>query len=210
MAYPENDSQFEEAKISSVKKYESSWCIERDDGWSFSVDSNSPVVPEVGMTARFYGKGIGYVVRGLYLDGKKVFYRSEEEQEKHFELETYGKDAQEWLNRWDEGRSVWSVSMGGFGPGYEQAIQIAAVEVVRFLLEKAYDASLWSNAEVWKGVSKEIETEMFNRLDKLGLSGAQYGASVNLATVIYRQGPAYVKSAPSDRQIQVSKNFPSL
>src|SRR6266403_1363829 len=57
------------------------------------------------------------------------------------ELEFYGADAAEWLRRWDEGRSVWSIEMGGMGPGYEQAIQVVAAEVVRHLLDKKYDLS---------------------------------------------------------------------
>lgn len=120
--YPSNDEQFEEATISSVSKESEGWSFGRSDGWSFYVGKDSPVAPEVGMTARFYGKGIGYIVRGLFLDGVKVFYRTEAEQAGHHLVSTYGKDAQEWLSRWDEGRSVWSISMGGFGPGYEQAL----------------------------------------------------------------------------------------
>ena len=30
-------------------------------------------------------------------------------------------DAAEQLRRWDAGDSIWTVEMGGLGPGYEQA-----------------------------------------------------------------------------------------
>lgn len=203
--YP-NDNQYEESTIASVRKESNGWGISRADGWSFYVPANTPVAPQEGMPIRFYGKGIGYTVRGLYIDGKEVFYRTEEEDKEHHAIMTYGADAQDWLNRWDEGRSVWSVSMGGFGPRYEQALQVAAVEIVRFMLEKKY------TAEDLKDAHEEIEIEMFKRLDNLGLSGAQYGAARYLATFIYRDGPRSVMSneAVKDRHIQVSKYFPTL
>lgn len=35
------------------------------------------------------------------------------------------------LARWDEGDTVFTVEMGGFGPGYEQAIQLLVFEMIR-------------------------------------------------------------------------------
>ena len=46
----------------------------------------------------------------------------------------YGKDAVEWLRRWDAGEGVWSIEMGGIGPGYEQCIQITAAEILRYMI----------------------------------------------------------------------------
>jgi hypothetical protein len=210
--YPHNDNQYEESTVKSVRKESDGWSITRSDGWSFYVPAGSPVEPKEGMTARFYGKGLGYTVRGLYIDGRAVFYRSEEADKEHHDINTYGKDAQDWLNRWDEGRSVWSISMGGLGPGYEQALQITTVEIVRFMLKKKYDAATWQHEETWKDVRKEIDQEMFKHIDKLGLSGMQYSAAMNLATFIYRDGPRAVMSDErvKDRHIQVCKQFPML
>lgn len=81
MSFPENDVQFEEVKIAGVEGAPGKgWGIQRDDGWCFGVPADSPVEPRVGMTARFYGSGIGGVVRGLFLDGIEIFYRSERQQ----------------------------------------------------------------------------------------------------------------------------------
>src|SRR3990172_3354015 len=129
--YPVNDDQFEDTLVAKVKKESSGWSIERRDGWHFYVPADSPVAPEVGMLARFYGKGIGSRVRGLFLSGVKVYYRTEAEDEEHFEIELYGADAADWLKRWDEGRGVWSIEMGGLGPGYEQCIHITCAEILR-------------------------------------------------------------------------------
>jgi len=123
--YP-NDEQFEETTVAKVRDEGKGWSIERADGWSFYVPAPSPVVPTEGMTARFYGKGIGFTVRGLFLDGQKVFYRTEAEDKEKHEIDTYGADAADWLKRWDDGGTCWSIEMGGFGPGYEQCIHITA------------------------------------------------------------------------------------
>ena len=127
--------------------------------------------------------------------------------------ELYGADATEWLRRWDEGRSVWSVEMGGLGPGYEQAIQITGVEVLRHMLQEKYDYTKWDEQQdVWQ---RDLETvRKFGyaneTIKKLGLSGAQWGAAVSLACCIYRRGPvdALTDQAIEDRKTQVSKNFP--
>lgn len=210
-----NDDNFEDTTIAAVRPGANGWSIERADGWSFYVPKDSPVEPKEGMAARFYGKGIGSVVRGMFLDGHKVFYRTEEEQKDHSANELYGKDITEWLARWDKGGSVWSISMGGLGPGYEQAIQLLAAEVVRHFV--ATDANWWSATEeennaAWKAVRKSCD-DIVTRIDKhIGFSGAQVGAAIQLAAHLYRKGPraCMEDEAVKDRHIQVSKGMPSL
>lgn len=210
-----NDDNFEDTTIAAVRPEASGWSIERADGWSFYVAKDSPVEPKKGMAARFYGKGIGSVVRGLFLDGQKVFYRTEAEQKDHSANELYGKDIAEWLARWDEGRSVWSISMGGLGPGYEQCIQVLAAEVVRHFIRTKAD--WWSGTEadneaVWTGLRRSCD-DLVARIDKhLGLSGAQVEAAIWLAAHLYRKGPraCMEDDAVKDRHIQVSKAMPSL
>lgn len=213
--FPENDNQFEDVKIASVEgSRDKGWRLNREDGWTFHIDKDSPVEPAAGMTARLYGKGIGYSFRGVFLDGQKVFYRTATEDEEHRDIEMYGADAADWLARWDAGRGVWSIEMGGMGPGYEQCIQITAAEVLRHLLDAKYDPSLWQDSDVWKRDRDAIEKAGFanERIEALGLSGAQWGAAVSLATKLYMDGPRKIMAEPSikDRHIQVSRTFPSL
>lgn len=209
----ENDTEFRELSIKSVDDQKAGgWSITTDDGWSFFVPPDSPVPPAVGMTARFYGQGVGYAVRGLLLDGQEVFYRSAEDYKVHALEEQYGKDCAALLERWDSGRGIWSVEMGGLGPGYEQAIQITFIELLRIMVERAFDADRWINKEVWDKERELISSLAMPKLDGLGLSGAQFGAALSLAAVIYRRGPvdALTDEAVKERKIQVSKNFPSL
>lgn len=209
--YPKNDKQFEEMIITKVEKEGNEYAITRSDGWVFNVKPPKDFVPKQGMEARFYGAGIGLPVRGLFIDSKKMFYRTEDEQKKFMQEELYGKNAEEWLKRWDSGSAVWSISMGGLGPGYEQAIQITVAEILRHLLEEKYDYTEWEDDERRKEDGDKIcETVFKNKVvEKLGLSGAQYGAALHLAVNLYREGPIEVMNtqAVKDRHIQVSKNF---
>lgn len=200
------DTEFRELEITEVNGLK----IVTDDGWSFMVPESTTIVPKVGMSVRFYGKGLGYPVRGLEINGVTIFYRTVEEQKNYQNELSYGKSSQDWLNRWDSGDSVWSIEMGGLGPGYEQCIHITAAEILRVMLDKQYDTSTWD--KYWKEISNEIENTVLKvpRVEKLGLSGAQWGAAMNLATMLYMHGPikALTDERIKDRLIQVSKFFP--
>lgn len=189
------DTEFEETTIKSVSgDTEHGWSIERADGWSFFVPADSLVEPKPGMPVRFYGRGIGFLVRGLFVDGQCVFYRTEEEQKEKAAIDAYGRDAADLLSRWDAGQCVWSIECGGFGPGYEQALQIAAMEVLRHLVG---------------GGSIDDADGVLSGLDYLGLSGAQWGSAKMLANAFHLKGPRAVhEDYPRDRHIQVSKFFP--
>jgi hypothetical protein len=72
-----NDQEYQERPISAVTERPDGWEIDTD-GWVFRVPKED-VAPHVGDVARFYGRGIGYPVRGLALNGQVVWYRSEED-----------------------------------------------------------------------------------------------------------------------------------
>jgi hypothetical protein len=207
------DTQFRDCTVTaSTKESDGGYSITCEDGWTFLVPADTPIAPRAGMTARFYGPGIGSPVRGLFIDGVKVFYRTPAEQEEHHDIETFGRDAADWLARWDAGRSVWSVEMGGIGPGYEQAIQVAAVEIVRFLVTEKFSPS--TPRVDWEGTRKKIEAFGFSNplIARLALSGAQWGAALNVATLLFTMGPRATMRDPAvkDRLIQISKHFPRV
>jgi hypothetical protein len=114
-------------------------------------------------------------------------------------------NAAEQLAKWDSGKSIWSIEMGGLGPGYEQAIQVSAIEIVRDNLDRPLPKQLPSD---WG-------EETLRRIDQpdnnLGLSGAQWGAAKTLAYHWLKEGPASImKQVNKDRHIQVSKSWPHL
>jgi len=77
----ETDPQFETHTIASFRgEKDGSHSLAFEDGWSFHMPACG-FAPEVGQPARLYGRGIGYEVRGLIVNDREVFYRTEAEQE---------------------------------------------------------------------------------------------------------------------------------
>src|ERR1700704_865551 len=118
----------------------------------------------------------------------------------------YGKDAREWLARWDRNEIVWSIEMGGLGPSYEQCIQIVAAELLRRLIEVDFPGDAtdedWNRVRAWSFEHEPIKAR--------GITGAMFGAASNIAMNLYRRGPSVYLSDPkvADRLIQVQKKFP--
>jgi hypothetical protein len=78
----DTDLQFKEGKIEEVHAYaDGSWDI-KWDGWNLLVPNDMcQQAPEVGETMRCYGKGIGYTVRGIAINGRVYRYRTAAEAE---------------------------------------------------------------------------------------------------------------------------------
>lgn len=129
------------------------------------------------------------------------------------ETSNYGKDGAEWVSRWDAGDLIWTVEMGGMGPGYEQAIQVTAVEMVRWFVKDGTDAAEFADEKKYPALRDRMDADLFAEhgpLKGMGLSGAQVGAARNLACHIYRDGPdkALAHDEVKDRKIMVSKAWP--
>lgn len=112
------------------------------------------------------------------------------------------------LKAWDNGDSIWSIEMGGLGPGYEQCIQVCAIEITRELKDFEPDNDTNKTWQSWLDLSDKV-LHRINKKHKLGLSGAQAGAARNLAYQwVCGSGPADVlKEVEADRHIQVSNNW---
>ena len=112
---------------------------------------------------------------------------------------------QEWVEAWERGQSVWSIEMGGLGPGYEQAIQITAFRIARHLLDASYTEADFAE-DKWPETRERLYAI---DVSDLGLSGAQFGAACNLALCVYRRGrDALSEDEVKDRRIQVSTRWP--
>jgi hypothetical protein len=113
---------------------------------------------------------------------------------------------QDVLAAWDSGDSVWSVEMGGLGPGYEQAIQVGVIELLRDNVGKPLPKR--DDRDEWR----KWGDETIKRIDHTvgGFSGAQWGAARNVAYRMLRDGPkACIDSVPDpDRKILVSRTWP--
>lgn len=89
----EQDTQFEDCEIRSVESTNEHWVLTYTTGWSFCVaKAGCPIEPKPGMVARQWGRGIGYVVRGMAIDGQIAFYRTEDEEAARHRIECEQRD----------------------------------------------------------------------------------------------------------------------
>lgn len=106
------------------------------------------------------------------------------------------RTAEELLAHWDAGRSIWSIEVGGIGPGYEQAIQVLAVETVREALAAGAPRSV---DELTEAKQLEYTDRAVARLRHYGFSGAQVGQSRWLARKWLLGGPAALQAEAKSR-----------
>lgn len=120
----------------------------------------------------------------------------------------YPETAKDALVKWDKGESVFTVEMGGLGPGYEQCIHIVCFEIIRQADAITLEKLKKDNRKLNDYLDKIIFAS--EKCKELGLSGAQAGAAKNLACHYILKGYRVSLEEPEiqDRLIQVSKNFP--
>lgn len=102
--FPTNDNSYNESVLKDFSEEKDGYTITSSEGWSFYLP-NKNVQPKIGQTIRCYGHGFGSVVRGMFLDGQKVFYRTVEEQEElhaQHSREIQAKKEQEFAQNKDE------------------------------------------------------------------------------------------------------------
>ncbi len=107
----------------------------------------------------------------------------------------------EALRKWDNKESVWSVEMGGLGPGYEQCIQVMIFEMCKEAIGKTKEPKEF----------EKLVKPVITRLDKKfgGFSGAQVGVAKQVAFRFLTKGynECLHDEAIKDRKIQVENNW---
>ena len=121
------------------------------------------------------------------------------------------------MNIWDSGGSIWTIELGGIGPGYEQAIQICVVEICRAAIKET-PRRMGETEKDYKVRFDAIRDKVVHEIDGMcgGFSGTQVGAASSLAYWFIIDGPEKVfatfkKEHPDqydERHIQVSKYWP--
>lgn len=92
--------------------------------------------------------------------------------------ELYAENVTEQIRRWDEGKTIFTIELGGLGPGYEQTIQVAAIEFSR----AAKDLTETTREQLEALFTSKCEEVLKQIDDKIGgMSGAMFGQSRWLA-----------------------------
>ncbi len=107
----------------------------------------------------------------------------------------------EAVKAFKEGRSVWTIEMGGLGPGYEQCIQVLAWTIIERFNGKKIDPKTFNK------VTEPIVSELDKKLG--GFSGAQVGVAIHLAYHFLTKGYEGVLTDQQvkDRHIQFSNDW---
>jgi hypothetical protein len=80
----DTDTQYTEHRIAKVEPGDEGWSLYFEGSTGMYCPSDTcQQAPAAGETARLYGRGLGYEVRGLIIEGRVYFYRTEEQQEDH-------------------------------------------------------------------------------------------------------------------------------
>ena len=120
----------------------------------------------------------------------------------------YPKNVKEAVEKWDKGETLWSIEMGGLGPGYEQAIQLLFIEILR---DHGQD-DIPDNEIVLQNWYKTFGNDTVHRINETagGYSGAQVGAAKELAYKFMKDGWEKVMAVKKikDRHIQISNYWP--
>ena len=115
------------------------------------------------------------------------------------------ESAEQALERWDAGEVVFTVSMGGLGPSYEQCIHILVFEIIRDHIAGGEPLPDDDDKDAWRGWGDGA----VNRLNpEIGFSVAQVGAASNLAARTLKVGWRAALEEVPDRHIQVSRQMP--
>lgn len=130
---------------------------------------------------------------------------------------------QEFIDAWESGQEVTVIELGGLGLGYEIAIWEFAVKALNVMVNikpfnwKTFDElSDDEKKKFWEEYRNYVERGAYGRgdekgplaetLDLLGLSGAQWSAGWNAASVISKNGyDAALLMVDEERRIKLSK-----
>ena len=116
------------------------------------------------------------------------------------------KECKERLKKWDDGGIINTITLGGISPGYEQAIQILAIEMLRDILGSGKTRY---NQEVLSKMADATATRLCKEPYSYGYSGAQVKVANWLALTLLKCGFKWIRDKhESDRMILCSKNFP--
>jgi hypothetical protein len=80
MSNPWDDDQFEDVVIDEARPVESGgWDLRFVGGMGFYLSAEYGATPKAGGLVRLYGRGFGYPVRGLALNGHVLYYETEQQ-----------------------------------------------------------------------------------------------------------------------------------
>lgn len=125
MDYPAflEDEEFEATTLDRVERQGDSWVLHHGGlVFGYSASEAPDFEPRVGDEARFYGRGLGYVVRGLAIRGQVIFYRTADEQRVEQDLQVAEYKAKRAREFEESGRTKLDADYAALPPIFQARI----------------------------------------------------------------------------------------
>jgi hypothetical protein len=116
------DAEYEDATAADVRESGDYWTVHRSDGWTIGVPKVDGVAPRVGSRLRFWGRGIGFPVRGIAVDGVVVRYETDAEQRDRYARELAEREAAQRATFEREGRAALDARYDALPPVFRARI----------------------------------------------------------------------------------------
>ena len=112
----------------------------------------------------------------------------------------------EVVQRWKDNEIVFSVSLGGLGPSYEQAIQNFLFDILTYLNDNKVDVKQLEDGNTYSLKYEEICNIVADTFKHNDLTGAIYSVAKATAYQFHKYGYHHImKKAPRTRLIQVKR-----
>lgn len=195
------DRQFEEYIIEEVKDDGDYYTLNFEGGSGIGC-AKTKFVPKPKMKAKLYGRGFGYSVRGIVVDGTPIYYRTPEEQESHFQEEQRQRQIEK-EKEFEKNKDKLDADFNALPKVYQIRINWFRKNNSRFRIEyEPYELFVCKESlkiakalefpeaiEKWSKMDSK-EQEKYVKIDQ-GHSGNTFGCAVLLAQ-LYCLKPQYV------------------
>jgi uncharacterized protein YkuJ len=124
--YPAGDDAFEDARLDEVRARDEGYEITQSNHWSFFIAKEYDgvahgIVPAVGDTVRMYG-GFGRPVRGLFVNGRQIYYRTEQQEKERFARQLAEDEAKRQREFEATGRAILDAKYDALPPIFQARI----------------------------------------------------------------------------------------
>lgn len=125
------DPEFEAHVVDRAEPSGEGWMLQFDDGWCIHCPGGQELVaPQHGEQARLYGRGLGFAVRGIVIEGRVYRYQTDEEHEAARVREREERLAQE-RREWTDGQEKYTADVAALPDPLRRRIE-------RFLLRDGW------------------------------------------------------------------------
>lgn len=201
-----DDKEFWAMSVKSVEPASQGWTVTGSDGWSMYVQNTMcDVAPVPGEPIKFYGRGIGYPVRGIVIGGRVYKYQTPEVHEAE-QAEMRARLTQELADREAAFRASEKPKLASFklrdAEGWAECVKNNDDPYGFRVVQYAADWASFMEREMAKGSTVTDCAESTSReADTDGITGFMYGAAVSILSGAWEHGEELRRWHNKDTQI---------